>query len=82
MVVGASKPTVVADVDRGTTRRVIQNPKLCPCISRTVIESASDFFTGRLTKKERKGTIASEVLSDLSLAGYRSGTKRLGSFEP
>ncbi|KAF3974367.1 hypothetical protein CMV_002296 [Castanea mollissima] len=56
----------------GTTRRVIQNPKLCPCISRTVIESASDFFTGRLTKKERKGTIASEVLSDLSLAGYRN----------
>lgn len=40
-----------------------------------VIESASDFFTGRLTKKERKGTIAfepSEVLSDLSLANYRN----------
>ncbi|XP_050279322.1 uncharacterized protein LOC126720639 isoform X2 [Quercus robur] len=37
----------------------------------TVIESASDFFTGRLTKKERKGTNASEVLFDLSLADYR-----------
>ena len=42
-----------------------------------MIESASDFFTGRLAKKERKGTIASEVLSDLSLADYnfvRRGT--------
>nr|POE77223.1 hypothetical protein CFP56_36637 [Quercus suber] len=38
----------------------------------TVIESASYFFTGRLTKKERKGTIAFEVLSDLSLADYRN----------
>ncbi|KAL4598218.1 hypothetical protein ACB092_11G044900 [Castanea dentata] len=54
----------------------------------TVIESASDFFTGRLTKKERKGTIASEVLSDLSLADYRRRKKfypnvslsRMGSF--
>ncbi|KAL0009129.1 hypothetical protein SO802_010631 [Lithocarpus litseifolius] len=32
-----------------------------------VIESASDFFTGRLTRKEREGTIAVELLSDVPL---------------
>lgn len=37
----------------------------------TVMESASDFFTGRLTKKERKATIADELLSDRTLAQYR-----------
>lgn len=37
----------------------------------TVVESASDFFTGRLTKKERKATIADELLSDHTLAKYR-----------
>ncbi|XP_062174376.1 rRNA-processing protein fcf2 [Alnus glutinosa] len=37
----------------------------------TVIESASEFFTGRLTKKERKATLADELLSDRSLAQYR-----------
>ncbi|KAB1213747.1 rRNA-processing protein fcf2 [Morella rubra] len=36
----------------------------------TVMESASDFFTGRLTKKERKATIADELLSDRTLAQY------------
>ncbi|KAL4598272.1 hypothetical protein ACB092_11G049300 [Castanea dentata] len=36
-----------------------------------VIESASDFFTGRLTRKEREGTIAAELLSDRTLADYR-----------
>jgi len=36
-----------------------------------VIESASEFFTGRLTKKERKATLADELLSDRSLAQYR-----------
>ena len=35
-----------------------------------VIESTSDFFTGRLTRKEREGTIAAE-LSDHTLADYR-----------
>ncbi|KAK7855410.1 rrna-processing protein fcf2 [Quercus suber] len=37
----------------------------------TVVESASDFFTGRLKNKERKGTIAAELLSDRTLADYR-----------
>ena len=37
----------------------------------TVIESASDFFTGRLTKKERKTTLADELLSDHTLGEYR-----------
>ncbi|KAK4594707.1 hypothetical protein RGQ29_018417 [Quercus rubra] len=36
---------------------------------RTVMESASDFFTGRLTRKERKRTIAT-LLSDCTLAEY------------
>ncbi|CAK9160879.1 unnamed protein product [Ilex paraguariensis] len=37
----------------------------------TVIESASEFFTGRLTKKERKATLADELLFDHTLAEYR-----------
>lgn len=37
----------------------------------TVVESASDFFTGRLTKKERKATLADELLSDQKLNTYR-----------
>ncbi|KAL2943590.1 rRNA-processing protein fcf2 [Bienertia sinuspersici] len=37
----------------------------------TVVESASDFYSGRLTKKERKSRIADELLSDGSLAHYR-----------
>lgn len=37
----------------------------------TVIESASEYFTNRLTKKERKGTIADELLSDRNLRDYR-----------
>ncbi|XAR52552.1 hypothetical protein NMG60_11020690 [Bertholletia excelsa] len=37
----------------------------------TVIESASEFFTGRLTKKERKATIADELLSDHAMGDYR-----------
>ena len=37
----------------------------------TVIESASDFFSGRLTKKERKATLADELLSDHTLGEYR-----------
>ncbi|KAL0009422.1 hypothetical protein SO802_010924, partial [Lithocarpus litseifolius] len=36
-----------------------------------VIGSASGFFTGRLTRKERKRTIAIELLSDCTLADYR-----------
>ncbi|KAJ4974110.1 hypothetical protein NE237_007284 [Protea cynaroides] len=37
----------------------------------TVVESASDFFSGRLTKKERKETLADELLSDQPLGKYR-----------
>ncbi|GLT74672.1 hypothetical protein SLA2020_464580 [Shorea laevis] len=37
----------------------------------TVIESTTDFFSGRLTKKERKPTIADELLSDPSVKQYR-----------
>lgn len=41
----------------------------------TVIESASEFYTGRLTKKERKASVADELLSDANLADYRYGRK-------
>lgn len=37
----------------------------------TVIESAEEFYTGRLTKKERKATLADELLSDRILGAYR-----------
>ncbi|KAJ8754987.1 hypothetical protein K2173_015499 [Erythroxylum novogranatense] len=36
-----------------------------------VIESSTDFFTGRLTRKERKATLADELLSDPTLRAYR-----------
>eukprot|EP01018_Ginkgo_biloba_P024862 Gb_26852 [translate_table: standard] len=37
----------------------------------TFIEPASEFYSGRLTKKERKVTIADELLSDPTLGQYR-----------
>ncbi|KAF9677966.1 hypothetical protein SADUNF_Sadunf08G0162900 [Salix dunnii] len=37
----------------------------------TVVESATDFYSGRLTKKERKATIADELLSDQTFGAYR-----------
>lgn len=37
----------------------------------TVVETAADFYSGRLTKKERKTTLADELLSDPSLRQYR-----------
>ncbi|TXG71495.1 hypothetical protein EZV62_000074 [Acer yangbiense] len=37
----------------------------------TVVESASDFFSSRLSKKERKATLADELLSDTKLGQYR-----------
>ncbi|KAL5785733.1 hypothetical protein ACOSQ2_008125 [Xanthoceras sorbifolium] len=37
----------------------------------TVVESASDFFSSRLAKKERKATLADELLSDRNLGQYR-----------
>ena len=42
----------------------------------TVIESASEFYAGRLTKKERKATLADELLSDSNLAQYRYGRNK------
>ncbi|KAJ8506687.1 hypothetical protein OPV22_007573 [Ensete ventricosum] len=39
--------------------------------ARTVIEPASEFFSGRLTKKERKTTLADELLHDDALKAYR-----------
>uniref|UniRef100_A0A0A9BDK8 Fcf2 pre-rRNA processing C-terminal domain-containing protein n=1 Tax=Arundo donax TaxID=35708 RepID=A0A0A9BDK8_ARUDO len=37
----------------------------------TVIEPATEFFSSRLTKKERKTTLVDELLSDPSLTSYR-----------
>ncbi|XP_047955648.1 rRNA-processing protein fcf2-like [Salvia hispanica] len=37
----------------------------------TVIESTSEFFSGRLTKKERKATLADELLADSTFHQYR-----------
>ncbi|KAI4369485.1 hypothetical protein MLD38_017920 [Melastoma candidum] len=37
----------------------------------TVIESSTEFYSGRLTKKERKATLADELLSDQTLKDYR-----------
>lgn len=36
-----------------------------------MVESSLDFFSGRLTKKERKATLADELLSDQALTQYR-----------
>lgn len=36
-----------------------------------MIESSSEFFSGRLTKKERKATLADELLSDGKFLDYR-----------
>ncbi|KAG8072250.1 hypothetical protein GUJ93_ZPchr0006g45182 [Zizania palustris] len=37
----------------------------------TVIEPASEFFSSRLTKRERKTTLVDELLSDQQLKNYR-----------
>lgn len=37
----------------------------------TVVASATEFYSGRLTKKERKATLADELLSDHKLRDYR-----------
>ncbi|KAK7274282.1 hypothetical protein RIF29_15365 [Crotalaria pallida] len=37
----------------------------------TVVDSPLDYFSGRLTKKERKATLAEELLADQNLAAYR-----------
>lgn len=36
-----------------------------------MIESAEEFYSGRLTKKEKKATLADELLSDRNLGAYR-----------
>lgn len=41
----------------------------------TVVESSADFFSSRLTKKERKATLADELLSDPTLGQYRWASK-------
>ncbi|CAL0315012.1 unnamed protein product [Lupinus luteus] len=37
----------------------------------TVVDSPLDYYSGRLTKKERKATLAEELLSDQNLTAYR-----------
>ncbi|KAK9688797.1 hypothetical protein RND81_09G011600 [Saponaria officinalis] len=37
----------------------------------TVVEPASEYFSSRLTKKERKSSLADELLNDRSLSQYR-----------
>ncbi|XP_071742531.1 rRNA-processing protein fcf2-like [Rutidosis leptorrhynchoides] len=37
----------------------------------TVVEHATEYYTSRLTKKERKSTLADELLSNESLKAYR-----------
>lgn len=36
-----------------------------------MIEPASEFYSSRLSKKERKATLAEELLSDTNLVEYR-----------
>ncbi|TVU28361.1 hypothetical protein EJB05_19877 [Eragrostis curvula] len=38
----------------------------------TIVEPASEFYSSRLTKKERKTTLVDEILSDPSLKSYRA----------
>nr|AFK35831.1 unknown [Lotus japonicus] len=37
----------------------------------TVVDSPLDFFSGRLTKKERRASLADELLADQNLVAYR-----------
>ncbi|XP_022760790.1 rRNA-processing protein fcf2 [Durio zibethinus] len=37
----------------------------------TVVESVTDYYSGRMTKKERKPTLADELLSDPAVKQYR-----------
>jgi Fcf2 pre-rRNA processing len=39
----------------------------------TVIEGATEWKTARLTKKQRRATIADELLADAGLRGYAKG---------
>ncbi|KAH7293759.1 hypothetical protein KP509_28G041200 [Ceratopteris richardii] len=37
----------------------------------TVVGGPADFYSGRLTKREQKASLASELLADSSLSAYR-----------
>ena len=37
----------------------------------TVVESAAEFYSGRLTNRERQGTITEELLHDPSITTHR-----------
>lgn len=37
----------------------------------TVVESVTDYYSGRMTKKEKKATLADELLSDPAVRQYR-----------
>lgn len=43
----------------------------------TVIESTSEYYSSRLSKKERKSTLADELLHDDKLKAYRYETRTL-----
>ncbi|KAL6912191.1 hypothetical protein ACP4OV_000996 [Aristida adscensionis] len=48
----------------------------------TVIAPASEFYSGRLTKKEQKTSLIDEVLADQSLNNYREAQGKGNSGEP
>ncbi|BDA41166.1 probable deoxynucleotidyltransferase terminal-interacting protein 2 at C-terminar half [Coccomyxa sp. Obi] len=45
----------------------------------TVVEGAADFYAGRMTRKERKGTLTEEILADPDIAATRA--KRYGALQ-
>lgn len=46
----------------------------------TVVESPLDFFSGRLAKRERKGSLADELLSNTTLGVYRWDENHIFSY--
>ncbi|XP_078159501.1 rRNA-processing protein fcf2-like [Carex rostrata] len=54
-------------------KKAVGNSKTLPKYFQvgTVIEPASEYFSGRLTKKERKPTLADELLSDPTFKAYK-----------
>jgi Fcf2 pre-rRNA processing len=51
-----------SDVQSGKRRSIVQVG--------TVIEGAAEFYSSRLTKKEKRRNVTDEVLADTSLSGY------------
>ena len=49
----------------------ILHPTDCPAQIGTVVEGAADFYSARLTRRERKQTLAEEILSDQQAKSYR-----------